>query len=138
MRQDHGSSSFAITDQWRSCFDDAQGGVFHLLDFSALKGRVYSNRFIHYRSDSGDTVIENEGAIHDVMNQDQNLMLASGKWSGLTGEEMVVRVTFATEIAGIFDLTDRLRSGMRHYKPTSVPPVSREGVTPAPQALTIK
>ncbi|MDB5491342.1 MAG: hypothetical protein JWO78_1191 [Micavibrio sp.] len=101
-----------------------QAGFFHLIDFSDLKGREYSNTFVHYKRYSGMTVAEDSEAIRHVFGAGQRLSFASGSWMGLDEKAGVARATFAMPVADIIEVTERLRAGMSDFRkqaPKSVP-----------------
>lgn len=84
-------------------------GFFHLLDFSGLKGRVYSNRYVHYKAYSGVTEFDGEEAISHLT-ESHNIRFAYGSWAGLKHEDCVVRASFAKPVSQILQMADRLRA----------------------------
>ena len=105
-----------------------ESGFFHLLDFSAMKGKVYSNEFVHYKSYGGWTAVKKEDDITNVLGHGQNLRMASGGWSRLGQDDMIMRVTFAMPVADIFEMAERVRRGMKNF----VDPISAPGYKPEP------
>lgn len=109
-----------------------QAGFFHLLDFSALKGRVYKEEYpAHWQRDAW-SVVDGDDAIRDMLNRDDvNIHMAAGNWDDDPRAAMMARVTFALPPADIFDMVDRLRTGLRIFRTAS------PDCVPAPAGLSI-
>lgn len=83
-----------------------QAGFFHMLDFSALNGRLVDNEYTrkHY---IGETELDSEAGIHHLFRA-LSMSAASGTWTGMGIDQMLIRVTFALPPEDVIEFTDRL------------------------------
>lgn len=99
-----------------------RAGFFHLLDFSACRG-------VPWKLSGWDKGPANdEGAIVPSLEK-QNLKLASGTFTGLKAEQMIMRATFAVKSQDVLEFVNRLEAAVSHRN--SPAPVT----TPEPSSL---
>ncbi|MCD8562778.1 MAG: aminotransferase class I/II-fold pyridoxal phosphate-dependent enzyme [Alphaproteobacteria bacterium] len=89
-------------------------GFFHMLDFSACEGMAYEG----YSRWKDCRMVDEEGIV--ALLKDVSLKLAPGSYTGLEGEQMIMRVSFAKDPADILDFVDRLEKVFSKKAPSSV------------------
>lgn len=107
-----------------------QAGFFHLIGFSALKDREYSNSYVHYKRYSGMTKVEDACALRHVFGSEHKLSFAGGSWMGLDDKSMIVRATFAMPVTDIIEVTRRLREGMKAFSEPQPKKVAAQAAAP--------
>jgi|GEM_PF-1612957 len=105
-----------------------QSGFFHLLDFSALKGRQYGNDLVHYKRYEGMTDFEDGYAI-EHLSAGVRIKFAYAAWAGLD-DSLQTRVSFAKPVEDIIEFANRMeklvgkttpRVRVRGHKPSITP-----------------
>lgn len=89
-----------------------QAGFFHLLDFSALEGRLLRDA-----QGSLSDVFTGEESI-DFLSRRAGLRFAYGSWAGLNHEDGVVRASFAKPLDDIIEFSRRVESMARQCQPS--------------------
>jgi aspartate/methionine/tyrosine aminotransferase len=88
-----------------------QAGFFHLLDFSALEGRLLRDA-----QGALSDVFSGEESI-DFLSRRVGLRFAYGSWAGLNHEDGIVRASFAKPLDDIIEFSRRVESMARQCHP---------------------
>lgn len=113
IMQAHGTEKEDANERLKAGIKDVkvvtnpEAGFFHLLDFSALKGKYYSNNAIHYKAYCGSELVKDEWALQHT-HRASRLAFCSGTFVGFPIEDMIVRTSFAMPPEKIVELVDRI------------------------------
>jgi aspartate/methionine/tyrosine aminotransferase len=84
-----------------------QAGFFHVLDMNSLKGREYNDRFALSFPPAPPVTVKDAFDLKQLLD-DENLSVASGSWSGLQPDNLILRASFAKSFPEIVDFSERI------------------------------
>lgn len=94
-----------------------QAGFFHLLDFNALRNQTVCLNMKESEQYREWSKVDAEDSLYHVFTTHHGLHVLGPSAMGLADDAMVGRVSFAADDSDIIDCAERLRAGVRHFRP---------------------